>query len=218
MMVASDSDEEADSEHIQIGTSQQSGAGRPPDCRSDLCSPASGVHKPLTASRTRQTQISAPNITTKARERLWLPRREASNDPLEDDGNCGSRGPVSGRLHVRRSWGEADGRRAGSAASPGACSDPRPEAASPGSRPRWREPWRGCFSVAALEIRPSGVPSRWRNPDTCNAGAVIPIRTYRSASEIHCREYQLTVTADGRTGQAHVSACRQPDRAWRVSN
>ena len=36
MMVASDNDEEADSEHIQIGTSQKSDAGRPPDCRSGL--------------------------------------------------------------------------------------------------------------------------------------------------------------------------------------
>ena len=41
-----------------------------------------------------------------------------------------------GRLHVRRSWGEADDRREGSATSPGACPGPQPEAASPGSRLR----------------------------------------------------------------------------------
>ena len=34
---------------------------------------------------------------------------------------------------------------------------------------------------AALETRPSGVPSRWRNPSTGNAGAITPTRTYKSA-------------------------------------
>ena len=69
MMVASDSTTRRISEHIQIGTSQKSGAGRPPDCRSGLRSPASGVHKPLTSSRTatdpilhadRGSMLSAP--------------------------------------------------------------------------------------------------------------------------------------------------------------
>ena len=52
---------------------------------------------------------------TRARERLSLPRREASNDPFEDgrdqDGDRGNRGPVFDRLHVKRSWGGADGWR-----------------------------------------------------------------------------------------------------------
>ena len=62
------------------------------------------------------------------------------------------------------------------------------------------------------------MPSRWRNPNTGNAGAITPTRTYRSAAGIYCREYQLTAPAGGRTGQAHGSACRQPDGSWRVSN
>ena len=70
----------------------------------------------------------------------------------------------------------------------------------------------------ALQTRPSGVPSRWRNPSTGNAGAIMPTRTDRSADGIYCREYQRTVTSGERTGQAHGSACRQPDGAWRVSN
>ena len=81
---------------------------------------------------------------TRARERLSPPRREASNNQFEDggdrDGDSDNRVPVSGRLHVRRSWGEADGRGEGSAESPGAYTDPRPEAASTGSRPRQLEP------------------------------------------------------------------------------
>ena len=34
---------------------------------------------------------------------------------------------------------------------------------------------------AASETRPSGVPSRWRNPSTGNAGTITPTRTYKSA-------------------------------------
>ena len=34
---------------------------------------------------------------------------------------------------------------------------------------------------AALETRPSGVPSRWHNPSTGNAGGITPTRTYKSA-------------------------------------
>ena len=71
---------------------------------------------------------------------------------------------------------------------------------------------------AALETRPSGVPLRLRNPETGNAGTITPTRTYRSTHGINCREYQFTVTAGGRTGQAHGSACRQPDGSRRVSH
>ena len=105
--------------------------------------------------------------------------------------------------------------------------DLRPEAASSGSRPRWRDQWRGCFPAAdqrlarqpvcartrqaALETRPSGVPSRWHNPSTGNAGAITPIRTDRSAAGIYCREYQLTVTPGG-VAQASPRQCLPPAR------
>ena len=71
---------------------------------------------------------------------------------------------------------------------------------------------------AALETGPSVVPSRWHNPNTGNAGAITPTRTDRSASGIYCREYQLTVTGDGRPEQAHGSACRQHSGAWQLLN
>ena len=41
---------------------------------------------------------------------------------------------------------------------------------------------------AASETRPSGVPSRWHNPNTGNAGAITPTHTDRSACGIYCRE------------------------------
>ena len=71
---------------------------------------------------------------------------------------------------------------------------------------------------AVLETRPSGVPSRWRNPNIGNASAITPTHTDRSASGIHCREYQPTVTVGGRPEQTHGSVWRQPDDSWRVSN
>ena len=71
---------------------------------------------------------------------------------------------------------------------------------------------------AALQTRPSVVPLRWRNRNTGNVGAITPTRTDRSAAGIYCREYQLTVTAGGRTGQAHDSACRQHSGAWQLLN
>ena len=45
---------------------------------------------------------------------------------------------------------------------------------------------------AASETHPSGAPSRWRNPNTGNAGATTPTRTYRSAYGVYCRESNMT--------------------------
>ena len=45
---------------------------------------------------------------------------------------------------------------------------------------------------AALETHPSRAPSRWRNPNTGNAGAITPTRTYRSAYGVYCRESNMT--------------------------
>ena len=39
-----------------------------------------------------------------------------------------------------------------------------------------------------LETRPSGMPSRWHNPNTGNAGAITPTHTYRSPGGIYRRE------------------------------
>ena len=69
---------------------------------------------------------------------------------------------------------------------------------------------------AALETRPSGVPSRWHNPSTGNAGAITPTRTDRSAAGIYCREYQLTVTAGGRTGELWPEVGDSLRKGWRI--
>ena len=69
----------------------------------------------------------------------------------------------------------------------------------------------------ALEHHETGVTASWSNPDTGNAGTVTPTATYRSTTRQYCREFQQTVTINGTTQQAHGTACRQPDGAWRLA-
>lgn len=69
-----------------------------------------------------------------------------------------------------------------------------------------------------LEHERAGTTRAWDNPDTGHSGTVTPTRTYQTASGRYCREFQQTVTIDGRTEQAYGTACRQPDGSWRVVN
>jgi surface antigen len=67
----------------------------------------------------------------------------------------------------------------------------------------------------ALESAPTGKAVPWTNPDSGHSGAVTPTRTYQSQGT-YCREYQQTVTIDGKQEQAHGTACREPDGTWKV--
>jgi surface antigen len=71
---------------------------------------------------------------------------------------------------------------------------------------------------AALESAPSGQTSTWRNPDSGHYGSVTPTRTYETAQGQYCREYQETVTIDGKQHKAYGTACRQPDGSWKIVN
>ena len=73
-------------------------------------------------------------------------------------------------------------------------------------------------SQNALESNPVGQASSWSNPDSGHSGTVTPTRTYQTAAGQNCREYQQTVTIDGKTEQAYGRACRQPDGSWKISN
>lgn len=64
---------------------------------------------------------------------------------------------------------------------------------------------------------PIGQPVEWRNPDSGHQGAVTPIREGTHVqSGAYCREYQQSVTIDGRTESAFGTACRQPDGSWKI--
>lgn len=69
----------------------------------------------------------------------------------------------------------------------------------------------------ALENIRTGVPTKWRNPDTGNAYTVTPTRTYESARG-PCREYTVDAVIGGRNEKVNGTACRQADGSWRTAN
>ncbi len=69
---------------------------------------------------------------------------------------------------------------------------------------------------SALETGRSGQTTTWRNPDSGHTGTVTPVRTYQTASNQACREYETTVTIDGREERAMGRACRQADGTWKI--
>ncbi|MFN4309669.1 MAG: RT0821/Lpp0805 family surface protein [Ferrovibrio sp.] len=70
----------------------------------------------------------------------------------------------------------------------------------------------------AFESTPSGTQVSWRNPDSGNAGTVVPQPAYQAPSGEYCREFQQTITVGGQTQQGYGTACRQPDGSWKVMN
>ncbi len=70
----------------------------------------------------------------------------------------------------------------------------------------------------SLERGPSGQRSEWRNPDSGHSGSYTPQPAYRASSGQTCREFQQTVTIDGREQSAYGTACRMPDGSWQIQN
>jgi surface antigen len=70
----------------------------------------------------------------------------------------------------------------------------------------------------ALERNPVGRRSTWSNPDSGHSGTVTPTRTVHASNGRPCRDYETTVTIDGRTETAVGRACRQADGTWKVQN
>ena len=70
----------------------------------------------------------------------------------------------------------------------------------------------------SLEYQPTGTTSSWANPDSGNSGTFTPTRTYQSAQDQPCREYQTTVNIGGRTETAFGKACREADGSWTIVN
>lgn len=70
----------------------------------------------------------------------------------------------------------------------------------------------------ALESNRSGQASNWVNPDSGHSGRVVPQQAYTRASGETCRNYEHTVTIEGRSEVITGTACRQPDGTWRAIN
>ncbi len=65
---------------------------------------------------------------------------------------------------------------------------------------------------------PVGERIVWSNPESGHSGTVTPTRQGADTSGHVCREYQTTVTVDGKTERAYGTACRQPDGSWKIVN
>ena len=70
----------------------------------------------------------------------------------------------------------------------------------------------------SLEYGRSGETSSWVNPDNQHSGTVTPTRSVRTETGGPCREFQQTVTIDGRSERAYGTACRQADGSWKIQN
>lgn len=70
---------------------------------------------------------------------------------------------------------------------------------------------------SALETGTSGQAVAWRNPDSGHHGSVTPQPAYQQNGQV-CREYQQTVTIDGRSERVFGRACRQSDGSWKIVN
>jgi surface antigen len=70
----------------------------------------------------------------------------------------------------------------------------------------------------ALNDKPSGTTTTWKNPDSGNSGSVTPIRTYQTQTGQYCREYEQTVTIGGKPQKSYGTACRQPDGSWQLQS
>jgi surface antigen len=77
---------------------------------------------------------------------------------------------------------------------------------------------RSYYDQAAQQAQsaPIGQQITWYNPESGNQGSITPTREGQATSGSYCREYQQTITVDGKTERAYGTACRQPDGSWKI--
>ena len=75
---------------------------------------------------------------------------------------------------------------------------------------------RADQAVNQAHTAPVGETIAWNNPESGNFGAVTPVRDGTSTSGLYCREFQQTITVNGRTETAYGTACREPDGTWKI--
>ena len=67
-----------------------------------------------------------------------------------------------------------------------------------------------------LESQPSGTAVAWNNPDSGNRGTVTPTNTYQTSNGTYCRNFEQTVTVNGRTEVGTGTACRNAQGGWDI--
>jgi len=73
-------------------------------------------------------------------------------------------------------------------------------------------------AYTALENKKSNTKTTWSNPDSGNAGTIIPTSTTKMADGSFCREYTSMVEVGGKSETAYGTACRQDDGSWRIAS
>ena len=64
---------------------------------------------------------------------------------------------------------------------------------------------------------PIGKTITWSDPKTNTAGTITPVHQDKTADRF-CRDYRVTLTANGETKKAYSTACKQPDGSWKVAS
>ncbi len=70
-------------------------------------------------------------------------------------------------------------------------------------------------AASTLDNGPNGVTQGWSNPQTGHNGSFTPVRTYAGQGGLPCREIYVTVSGQQGFQLEKLSACQQPDGAWR---
>jgi surface antigen len=65
----------------------------------------------------------------------------------------------------------------------------------------------------ALDHGEAGKPVKWSNPETGSRGSVTPQPRFTMQGK-SCREFQQSITVDGRTSTGYGAACQAPDGTW----
>ena len=69
-------------------------------------------------------------------------------------------------------------------------------------------------AAATAESAPLGEPVTWTNAETGHSGSTTATGDHVDAAGNRCRDYQSTVTVDGKDDVSHGTACRQSDGSW----
>ncbi|MDD5586625.1 MAG: RT0821/Lpp0805 family surface protein [Alphaproteobacteria bacterium] len=63
---------------------------------------------------------------------------------------------------------------------------------------------------------PIGQQITWNNPQSGNAGTIVPVRDGYASTGAYCREFQQTIMVGGQQQQGFGRACQQPDGSWKI--
>ncbi len=69
----------------------------------------------------------------------------------------------------------------------------------------------------ALEFSPTGNVIEWKNPNTGIYGSISPTRTFKTKTELYCREYIQKLIIDNQKWVIYATACRNPKNfSWEI--